>query len=155
MLGSFEQMTAKPQPSTGSKESLEIFSRLTRGRLSPTLDSVEVSLPLERTRLAALDAIRSIYSFLAPWIGGSSVLALVAAIGLAIPRRRMPYCATLSVALLGSLFALVIIVALVDCTSFPAVNTGYLAGGYGPWLLLMFTGWLAAAEALPRKSGEG
>jgi hypothetical protein len=40
-------------------------------------------------------------------------------------------------------------VALVDVTSFPALNTGYFSGTYALWLLLPFVGGLALAEALP------
>jgi hypothetical protein len=149
MLVSFDQMGTKAGESIGTPENLAIFSRLTRGRLSPLPGSTSFTpKPVwrEGLRLAILDRIGRVYSALAPWVGGAALAALLAAGGIAIFRRRVSCFTFLGLALLGSIVALVLIVALVDSTSFPAQNTGYLAGGYAMWLLLMFVGWLALAE---------
>jgi hypothetical protein len=102
---------------------------------------------LEEARLDILDGIRRFYAAFAPWAGIASLAALVAAWIGAIVRRRLPFFAVAGSGLLGSMLALVAIVALVDSTSFPALNTGYLSGSYGLWLLFLFTGWLALVEA--------
>jgi hypothetical protein len=149
MLMSFDQMSTRTAGSIGNAEDLALYLRLTRGRLSPLRDGSsppERPLRLEGMRLAILDGIRRAYSTVAPWAGGAAAGALLAAIGAAIVRRRLPYFAFVGCALLSSMLALMTIMALVNSTSFPALDTGYLAGGYVMWLLLMFVGWLPMTE---------
>lgn len=153
MIVAFEQMTVRSAPSVGSDADLAFFARLTRGRLSPPADGREPTAQpvwLESTRLDLLDTIRRCYATFAPWAGAASALALLAAWAVAAFRRRLPYFAIAGIGLAGSPLALAVIVALIDSTSFPALNTGYLSGSYGLWLLFLFAGWLALAEALRR-----
>jgi hypothetical protein len=150
MLVSFDQMAVRSSPSEGSDADLAFFAKHTRGRLSPPADGREPKARpvwLEEARLDILDGIRRLYAAFAPWAGIASLAALVAAWIGAIVRRRLPFFAVAGSGLLGSMLALVAIVALVDSTSFPALNTGYLSGSYGLWLLFLFTGWLALVEA--------
>jgi len=143
----------------GADVDLAFFARLTRGRLSPPADGREPKAKpvwLEAARLDLLDGLRRAYATAAPWAGAASLAALAAAWLVAARRRRLPFFAVAGTGLAGSILALVVIVALVDCTSFPALNTGYLSGSYGLWLLFIFTGWLALAEALrPGESPRG
>lgn len=150
MVATFDQMSVRTPPSEGSDADLVKFTRITRGRLSPPADGRPPHAQpvwLEETRLQILDTIRRLYALLAPWAGMAAAAALVAAWVTAAIRRRLPLFAVTATGLIGSVLALVTIVALIDSTSFPALTTGYLSGSYGCWLLFAFAGWLAWAEA--------
>lgn len=150
LLTGFGQMSVRTEPSAGSPEELARFAKLTRGRLSPTAGQPAAPVWMESARLATLDAVRAAYAAAAPWAGAASLLALLAASALALRRRVVPFFAVLAVACAGSIAALLAIVALINATSFPALNTGYLSGSYGLWLLFCAAGWLALAEVLRR-----
>jgi hypothetical protein len=111
-------------------------------------------LRLEGLRWAVFDRLRIVYSAAAPWTGGAAIGALLAAIGVAIVRRRLTYFAVVGFAMLGSILALVSIMAFIYSISFPALDTGYLAGGHVLWMSLMFVGWLALAGGLRRGSAK-
>lgn len=158
MVLTFDQMSARVAPSEGSDAELALFGKLTRSRLSPPKDGREPRTPpvwRQETRLAALDAIRRGYAVTLPWAGAASLLALLASLVLAVRRRRVPYFGVAAIGMAGSILALVLIVALIDSTSFPALTTGYLSGSYGCWLLFAFFGWLALAEVRqPTEAGN-
>jgi len=147
----FNDMGASVPPSQGAPENRLLFSDITRGRLSPTIDGPH--LPprqkwLDRERMGVLDEIALVYSWIAPWAIGGGGAALVAAIGIGAARRRIPYFGIVAVAVLGSAAALVAIVSLIDGTSFPAVDVYYLVGCYAPVLLGALCGWIALGESL-------
>ena len=146
MVVRFEQMSVRADPSAGSPEELARFARLTRGRLSPPVGERAEPVWLESVRLAILDSIRRTYAAAAPWAGGAALLALLFAWALALRRRCLPFFGVLSLALAGSVLALIAIVSLINATSFPALTTGYLSGSYGLWLLFCVSGWLALGE---------
>jgi len=149
---SFERMEASTQwPSVGPQAEFQLFADLTRGRMSPLEE--QTPLPpqqrwLDRIRLNLLQKILHGYQFAAPWVGSLGLLAWLTAVGLAVWRRRWNNFGLLGAGLIGSCLAILLIVALIDVTSFPAVTTAYFAGAYALWLLLMFAGWLAVVESL-------
>lgn len=148
---SFDEMYTGSQYSIGTPEQLRMFADLTRGRLGPLRDGPPIPPKqrwLDRVRLGVLEKISHAYHVAAPWAGGAAFLALLAAFGMALARRKLPYFAIVSTALIGSTMALIAMIALIQVTSFPAINTGYFSGSYGLWLLFMFTSWLALAQAL-------
>jgi len=149
---SFDQMTAISPPSIGLPEQLTHFAHLTHGFLSPPTDGTPIPPQKPRwhaqTRLAILGQIMRLYQAIASWAGWAAMLALLAAIGVALTRRRPSYFIAVSIGLLGSGLALVMICTLVDITSFPAVSIIYFTGGYALLILFMFTSWLALAEVL-------
>jgi hypothetical protein len=149
----FEGLTAYSSPSVGTPESLVLFSDLTRGRLAPTPDGAHL-WPRERwldgVRVRILQEIWIAYALAAPWAVPAGLLALLASVLVAAVRRRAVFLAIAGVALLASVCAMIAICALVDATSFYAADPMYLAGCYGPVLLLVFVGWLALAGAFRR-----
>jgi hypothetical protein len=148
---SFEEMYTASQYSMGTPEQLRMFADLTRGRLGPLPNGPGIPPKqrwLDRMRLGILDKISHAYHVAAPWTGGAAFLALLAAAAMALARRKLPYFAIVSAALIGSTMVLIAMISLIQVTSFPAINTGYFNSSYGLWLLFMFTSWLALAEAL-------
>ena len=148
---SFDDMYTASQYSIGTPEQLVMFADLTRGRLGPLPNGPHIPPKqrwLDRVRLGLLDKISHAYHVAAPWMGGTALLALLAAAGIALSRRKLPYFGIVSVSLIGSTSMLIAMIALIQVTSFPAINTGYFNSSYGLWLLFMFTCWLALAEAL-------
>ena len=154
-LISFEQIVAKAGPSAGSPEDLAHFSELTRGRLSPTQEGPPIpkkQLWLDTMRLNLLQDIINIYRDLSPWTGIAAMLAVIGVAFLAAIRRHLHFWLVVSIALLGVNVGLVVIVALLDITAGPAINSGYFTGGYGLWLLFMFTSGFAVHESLALNS---
>jgi hypothetical protein len=151
LVFSFDRLTAMPMASVGPPDRLAFFADLTRGRLCPAADGPRIPPKqrwLDRVRLTILGCIGRAYPLIGPWAGGAAVFALLAAGALALIRRRLPYLLVVSAGMLGSITAMAMIIALIDVTSYPAVDVGYLTGTYGLWLLFLFTSWLALAEIL-------
>ncbi len=135
--------------SAGSPAELALIARLTRTRSNqdPTTPHQRW---LDRMRVHALGRVLQVYQFFAPWAGGLALLMGGFALGTAFARRRWSYFGLLGVGLLGACAANCLIVALIDATSFPSLNTGYFTGAYALWLLLIFAGPLALLETRRR-----
>jgi hypothetical protein len=149
----FQGLTAYPPASVGTPKSLVLFADLTRGRLSPVPGGEHIWPKqhwLDRVRVGILEEIWLGYSFAAPWLVRAAVTALLAAVVIAILRRRIHFLAILALGILASVCAMIAICALLDATSFHAADPMYLSGAYGLVLLLVFVGWLALAESLRR-----
>jgi hypothetical protein len=150
---SFDHMSTIPLgPSLGGPKDLALFAKLTRGRLIPSSDGI-AGPPLQngynRLRTGILQLIYQFYHWVAPWAGGLALLAWLAAIGTNLARRqRKLYFAIISLGLLGSIIADSAIVALIDISTFPSIETGYFSGTYALWLLFIFTGCLSLREVL-------
>lgn len=137
------------EPSSGSTDEIRKFADLTRGRLTPPRDAAPFpkrQLWLDGIRLNLLKKISQAYSYLAVPAIGVSLLLLLIALWTAFMRRRLPYFAIVSIGAAGSNLAIILMVTLIDISSFPALNTGYFTGGYALWLLFIFTGALALTE---------
>ena len=148
---SFDDMSTSSRPSYGTPRNLEKFLDITRGRITPP----EGSPPLPRRqrwldgiRINILATILASYQHVSPAISALSLVAFFATIGIAIRRRRLSYFSVLSAGLIGSCLSLVLICALIETISFPAINTMYFSAGYGIWLLFIFTSWIALFETL-------
>ena len=149
---SFAEMHTVPQFSTGTPEQLADFARLTHGKLSPLpTDPAPAPPPAYKLRLGALDLVSRCYQLAMPWFSGASFLVWIATCCVMLTRRRLgAYSFWVSTGLLGSVAALLTAIVLIQVTSFPAVNTGYLSGCYGIWLLFCAMAWLALGDALRR-----
>jgi len=88
-----------------------------------------------KTRLDVLKAIGLAYQGLAPWLFGLAALCYVAYTLRLLRQRRLTALWVITSALLGSVLARVLMVAMIDLISFPAIQTLYLASAY-PLLLL-------------------
>ena len=137
--------------SVGPEKELTLFADLTRERMIPPAGSPPIPPQqrwLDRMRLGVLEKIQANYRHGALWAGGAALAAWLAAVAVALARRRWTYFGLVGAGLVGSSLAVFGIVALIDVTSFPALNTGYFSGLYGPWILFWFVAWLALAEVL-------
>jgi hypothetical protein len=150
---SFDQMSTTPQASDGAQQNYTRFQDLTRGRLTPPAGAPPIP-PRQRwldgIRTNILHDIQLGYNVVGHWACSAASLALIAALLLAIIRKRLSYFLVLSISLLGSCIGLVLICTIVDVTSFPAITTLYFTGGYGLWVLLVFTITLALIEILKK-----
>jgi hypothetical protein len=150
----FKDIDVHTPPSIGTPRELILFADLTRGRLSPTPEGEHI-YPKQRwldgVRVKILEKVAAAYAWCAPFLAGSGLIALIASMIVAAQRRVFPYFAFAGAAMLASIAAMVAICAIIDVTSFPAVDIAYLTGCPGMALLAAFSGWLALAEALGRR----
>lgn len=98
---------------------------------------------VDADRFHILDGIATVYQHVLPWLSGAALLSAAIAFIAFILGRRDPLLLFM-ISLLGAVMARFGVVALLDATSFPAINLGYLASVYPP--LFMFIG---AALAQP------
>jgi hypothetical protein len=144
-------LTVKPRPSSGSAERRAFFADLTRERLTPAPEDAQwlIAQPImDRIRIRLLGHILAAYRLLVPWAAGAAAVAWIIATLLTVRRRRIPLLVPFGIGIAGSALAVVLIAALVDATSFPAVHPGYLSGFYGFYLLFIGLGWPALRELL-------
>jgi hypothetical protein len=145
------ELRVEPRPSRDSAERRAFFADLTRERLTPASDDVPLLIAqpvMDRIRVRLLDHVLAAYRFIIPWAAGLACLAWIAAVAIAVRRRRLPLVIPLGIGLTGSALAVVLIAALVDATSFPAVHPGYLSGFYAFYLLVIGLAWPALRELL-------
>jgi len=129
------QMTdfyAQPEPSSGTARELAPFARVTHAK-----GMTEITPPGFRTEARII-----IYRLYRACGGIASVAAIAATVllaGFAVKRRAIPFELTILLALIGGALALMLIVALVDVTSFSALHAIYLAPAtplaLGAWVL--------------------
>lgn len=144
-------LTVTPRPSSGSAERRAFFFDLTRERLTPAREDPQwlIAQPImDRIRVRMLGHVLAAYRLIVPWAAGLAAAAWIAAIPLIVRRRRVPLLVPFGIGLAGSALAVVLIAALVDATSFPAVHPGYLSGFYGFYLLFIGLAWPALRELL-------
>ena len=145
------ELRVEPRPSRDSVERRVFFADLTRERLTPASDDVQLLIAqpiMDRIRVRLLGHVLAAYRFIIPWVAGLACLAWVAAAAIAVCRRRLPLLIPLGIGLAGSALAVVLIAALVDATSFPAIHPGYLSGFYGFYLLVIGLAWPTLRELL-------
>lgn len=144
-------LTVHPQSSRDSAGMRAFFADLTRERLTPAPGDEQLLIAqpiMDRIRVRVLDHVLAAYQLVIPGAAGVAALVWIAAAGLALHRRRLPLLLPLGIGLTGSALAVVVIAALVDATSFPAVHPGYLSGFYGFYLLVIGLAWPALRELL-------
>ncbi|MFT3780986.1 MAG: hypothetical protein QM790_03155 [Nibricoccus sp.] len=151
---SYTDMSVTPQPSYGAAQNYIQFKDITRARITPP-DSAP-PLPkrqrwLDAIRIKTLGNVLAVYKFFALSAAIASILALITAIGVALRKRTLPYFLVVATSLFGVCLGLVLICALVDMMSFPAVFTMYFTAAYVVWLLFHFASWIALCQALRTK----
>jgi len=146
---------ASPGPSVGTWEELALFRDLTRDRLGPTVGNPSDPSTWQGHQQARLDAFKRRVLL---WIGRVyPVLILpgviVSLLGFAflavrdIRARTVTGPPVLALALLVGVLSRIVLLAIVDVTSFNAINTLYLSSAYP--LLLGFVGVTMAEVASP------
>jgi hypothetical protein len=127
----FDGFTPRAGPSTGSSEDLAFFRAMTHERLAPTSGTPRPpEPPVDRIRAAIITAIGWAYRVLTPPLGVVALLALGWSLVRDTRRRQISASTVVAATLLTALCARVGLLALVDVTSFPAVNRLYLAPAY-------------------------
>lgn len=142
LLFTFSDLTLKSQNSVGSPTSLLMFTDLTREPLSPASGTTSPLIGqtiLNDIKLSILRPIAKTYPLVMPWLGIGAALCFVAGSIRTLRQGSLPYWGLFSTGLLGSCLALVLICALVNTTSFPAIYPSYMTGGYGFWIFFIFT----------------
>jgi hypothetical protein len=148
----FAEMHTGPQYSIGPADLVAGFARLTHGKVGPLPDEPRVEpAGLQRFRQHILAGVSKIYQLSSPVFGVTSFLVYASSVFISIARRKAPFFVVVATGSLGAVSALTLAVALIEVTSFPAINTGYFSGAYGVWLVFMATSFLGLRAALAAK----
>ena len=139
----FEGYTLIPPPSLGPAPLLQLFQDLTRSRLAPMAGSEESLQGRSRSetfRFRVLDAVHGWYAIAVPWAAALALLLFLYDSMRYGATRRAGDVLLLEAAILASVVTLIGLIALIDVTSFPAIDVGYLAPAYPLMLLLIALG---------------
>ena len=149
----FKDVTPFSSVRSGSPEALAMFARLTRGRLfgDPPAAGVRDRSWAVSKRLAVLQALARLYGVLAPALLVLSACTSAFLLALALRRRECPSPLWAIAGMAGlALVARVLVVGLVEATSFTAVHNVYLSAAH-PFMLVFI--WASAGAALARSGG--
>ncbi len=136
----FSLFSARPPPSEGSPEQLQLFRDITHERLSPPvgqLDTVGAKrYLLNEWKVESLHRIGKTIRKLIPILFYLSLIALVSRVAWTLWHRTWTYPLTVALAALGAVAASIVIHSLIDTTSFPVLSVTSFAPIYP--LLLVF-----------------
>ena len=143
LLLTFSDLTIKSRDSEGSPTSLLMFADLTREPLSPVSGTTSPLIgqnTMNGIKLSILRPVAKTYHVVMPWLVIGAILCFLTGGIRSLRRGCLNYWSLFSTGLLGSWLALVLICALVDTTSFPAIYPSYMTGAYGFLIFFVFTG---------------
>lgn len=146
-LVSFDGLPVAAGPSTGNEAGQQMFRRITRERLAPTWGASPVAIDGRDQRLlTGLEAVHALYRQVTPVLAGLALAGL--AVGGIVAGRSQPSALALPIlALLIAVASRVMLIALIDATSFAAVTAGYLGPAHGLLLLAGLLGGVALVTA--------
>lgn len=138
----FRHFGAKPPPSTGSPEELQLFRDITRERLQPPTGELDVvGAKRYLNNLWKVDTLQSVGQSLRFILLGlfcvAQTLALIS-LFFAIRYRRWSYALTLAAAAWGACAASILIHAIIQATSFPVRSVTSFAPIYPLLLVFVF-----------------
>jgi hypothetical protein len=150
----FRGVAVDVHQSSGRGRTLVIFRDLTRGALAPlppesvrnAVDQAFASLLLpaqakaDRTRVRVLALIARVYAWLTPLLAPVGLAGIVALVRRQAQQRRWSLLLEVEIALLMALGARWATLALIDVTSFPAVNRLYVSPAVPLALLFLVIG---------------
>ncbi|AOS44948.1 hypothetical protein Verru16b_02017 [Lacunisphaera limnophila] len=152
----FSRFGARPPPSTGSAEELQLFRDLTRERLSPPAGELDVvGAKRYLLNVAKTDTLHAIGKALRPVLTGLFWLAQLGALvrlGWLVLHRRWTFPFTVAAAAWGAVAASVLMHAMIEASSFPVHTISSFAPVYP--LVLVFISAMAW-EAASLWSGRG
>ncbi len=149
-LISFDTLEVVPTYSSGSEEELRRFAAMSHDAISPTKE--EATAPSALTfgwHGDVANGIIAAYQRVGTWAVSAAGLGLVILLARELWQRKLRFLTCLAVGLVGSISAMLSIVALINATSFPAINSGYFTACYG--LLILFIWVVARAASTIRK----
>ncbi|MBV9658219.1 MAG: hypothetical protein JO295_08920 [Verrucomicrobia bacterium] len=141
LVTSFDQLRPGVSTSAGSESSFELFRDLTRNALAPTVEPTRVTsfqneLDLRRFRLLGL--IIAAYAKTMPFLSPVALAAYLLGGVLCLWRRRGWLLFYVTTVVLGSALTYVLLISLIEVTSYPLISCSYLSPVYP--LLLLFVG---------------
>lgn len=136
----FSRFSARPPPSTGTPDELNLFRDMTGERLSPPAGELDVVGAAEYLQnVAKVDRLQTIGKALRPVLLVLGILALVVGAlraGLAAWQRRWTYSLTLAAAVAGAIGAALFQYATIEVHAYPVLSIATFAPLYP--LLLVF-----------------
>lgn len=134
MLTAFSSMSSRSIPSMGSPDNKQLFQDLTREKLSD-----QIKLPrqarLDQLKQLSQEKILLIYQIVTPFLAVITLLVMGVWFFRSIRNRKPTPLGFIAVCIMMALFTRLLILAIIDVTSFPAVNITYMSPLY-PLLLL-------------------
>jgi len=122
------------------KKEAKVFSDVLQFRIDAITigNQKEQLLPrqnyLNQLKIGILKKIAQLYQLVIPWLCGLAIMAYMVSFGIGILRRQFTFLFILNTAILGAMIARLLILALIDVTSFPAINFLYMSPLF-PFLL--------------------
>src|SRR5262249_22413064 len=156
---SFSRFSARPPPSTGTPDQLNLFRDLTGERLAPPAGELDVVGAAEYLQnLAKVDRLHALGKALRPLLLALVILALLTRTVrgiLALRQRRGSYALTLAAAVGTAIIAALVQAARLETAHWPAGSIITFAPLY-PLVLVFVVAifWDAAAAWLPRREVE-
>ena len=146
---------ARPMQSNGNPEHLARFAALTHMRLATTTPS---DLPrqqrLQQQRLALLAVLNQTYAHAVPWLTLLALAAYLLSSWRNWQARRFSWLWLLNSALLGAIVSRLVLLAVIDACSFPAIHPQYLLPLYPLlylWLILPWIDVLSLVRGRPQR----
>ena len=90
---------------------------------------------LNKFKINILQKIAQWYQLVIPWFYGLAIMAYIVSFGISILRRQFTFLFVLNTAIIGAILARLLILAIIDATSFPAIKFAYMAPLF-PFLLI-------------------
>lgn len=140
---SFAGMSADPTPSAGDDSTLALYRELTHDRIAPRGTLSDTRARSRASRRAAgkarlLDRVMELYRAVMPILAGLALFAFILQIVEAIRKRTITESWVVQAGLLGALLARLLILSLIDVSSFPAISPLYLTAAYPVLIVIVF-----------------
>lgn len=151
-LASFQRFHVGPEPSTGERSALSLFEDLTHGRLAlPANVTPPPERRVDEVRMAVLSDIGWLYQLLTPWATAAAAAGFVICLGSSLYRSRCSYRLVVAMAAFLGVIARVLLLAMMDITTVPAMGDLYLAAAYPLLLLFIALQLTDISNSLPEK----
>jgi hypothetical protein len=133
----FDGMSADPAPSVGNDSTQALYRKLTHDRIAPLGAFSDVRVA-GAVRVRLLNRALGLYRVVMPILALLAMAAFIVQTVEAIRRRSISDIWVVQAGLLGALLARLVMLSLIDVTSFPAIDPLYLTAAYPVLILLVF-----------------
>jgi hypothetical protein len=142
----FEGFIPHPGPTEGTDDQMAIFRDLTRDRLSPRAagDRLNEQAKFDDIKIAVLGYIGKIYRFLTPFAAGLALILYIYNTARLFKRKAFSELWIICTALLVAIIVMLLLLSVIDVTSFTAINPLYLSPVYPLlfiFVVLSFADW--------------
>ncbi|MCK5718827.1 MAG: hypothetical protein KAH84_02625 [Thiomargarita sp.] len=90
---------------------------------------------LNKLKIEILKKITQLYKFIIPWFCGLAIIAYIFSFSIGILRRKFTFLLVFNTAIIGAIITRLLILAIIDASSFPAINFVYMSPLF-PFLLI-------------------